>query len=118
VTEGLPPIRVNVLVQLSRWPVFRCPPMAGFGCPPRLQPPAEIYDVAVFKRSSPMDQPIVLGHGLGTECGVSAELKFRGLLWGEIQQSLDLTNLKVTAIDSFGGAHLLSVRQQELLRKP
>jgi hypothetical protein len=27
---------VNVLDQLSRWPLFRCPRMAGFGCPPRL----------------------------------------------------------------------------------
>src|SRR5215471_13688349 len=33
--------RVNLrhsqcLVPLSRWPLFRCPPMAGFWCPPRL----------------------------------------------------------------------------------
>src|SRR5215471_5698667 len=32
--------RVNLrhsqcLVPLSRWPLFRCPPMAGFWCPPR-----------------------------------------------------------------------------------
>ena len=31
------PVRVNVLAQLSHWPVFRWPPMAGFGWPPRLK---------------------------------------------------------------------------------
>ena len=37
-TEGKPPVVVNVLSQL-RWPVLRCPSMAGFGCPPRLRMP-------------------------------------------------------------------------------
>src|SRR5438128_3889279 len=29
--------RVNVLSAYVLWPVFRCPSMAGFGCPPRPQ---------------------------------------------------------------------------------
>ncbi len=33
---GYSSVSVNVLDQLSRWPLFRCPPMAGFGCPPRV----------------------------------------------------------------------------------
>ena len=28
---------VNVPVRYSWWPVFRCPSVAGFGCPPRLR---------------------------------------------------------------------------------
>jgi hypothetical protein len=42
--------RVNVSSAYSLWPVFRCPRMAGFGCPPRgqgtpqaLQQAAELY---------------------------------------------------------------------------
>src|SRR5437899_336882 len=31
--------RVNVLSAYSLWPVFSCPRMAGFGCPPRRTPP-------------------------------------------------------------------------------
>jgi hypothetical protein len=29
------PAAVNVSVAYAWWPVFRCPSMAGFGCPPR-----------------------------------------------------------------------------------
>jgi hypothetical protein len=33
------PSRINVLAQLSRWPVFEWPPTAGLGCPPRITLP-------------------------------------------------------------------------------
>jgi hypothetical protein len=34
--DGSRPHRlVNVSVRYSWWPVFRCPSVAGFGCPPR-----------------------------------------------------------------------------------
>ena len=33
---NVPPVVVNVSVRYAWWPVFRCPSMPGFGCPPRL----------------------------------------------------------------------------------
>ena len=43
------PAGVNVSGRYPKWPVFKCPLMAGFGCPPRPVPP--IIDAELFRRS-------------------------------------------------------------------
>jgi len=83
----------------------------------RLQPPAEFSKINVVRTSSPQEHPIRLDRGLGTHCGVIAEISFNNF-WEQIQESLDLNAIKVSVIDSFGGEHSLLVRQGEVFRKP
>ena len=45
------PVRVNVLAQLSHWPVFRWPPMAGFGWPPRRNGAIQLGEKSPNRRS-------------------------------------------------------------------
>ena len=77
-----------------------------------LDPPAEFSKV-IFIRGADK----VLEQGVGVNCDVLMTYTFNGFQWKQIGR-VELKNMKVYAIDSFGGKHLLSVPPAETLPTP
>src|SRR5678816_739958 len=50
--EGNPSIVLNVLPDFY-WPVFSCPSLAGFGCPPRIPVPSSVTAKPAVRAKSP-----------------------------------------------------------------
>src|SRR5688572_5916536 len=46
------PVGVNASSRYSKWPVFSCPLMAGFGCPPRSTEPLTEQDLVAWTEHS------------------------------------------------------------------
>lgn len=77
-----------------------------------LDPPAEFSQVT-FVRGAQQ----ALEQGVGINCDVLLTYTFKGLQWKQIGR-VDLKNVIVYAVDSFGNKHSISVAQGESLPTP
>ncbi len=77
-----------------------------------LDPPAEFSQVTFIRGADK-----VLEQGIGVNCDILLTYTFKGFQWKQIGR-VDLTNIKVYAVDSFGIKHLISVPPGEGLPTP
>jgi hypothetical protein len=77
-----------------------------------LDPPAEFTQVTFLRGADK-----VLEQGIGVNCEVLLRYAFKGFQWKQIGR-VELKNVKVYAVDSFGAQHLISVPPGESLPTP